>query len=106
MGDTPVGLYTTGNYTTAADRPANKAFLAEWNKEYGNKAIPDFLSVDGWDGMHAVFDLIKSTKGKFTGEQAAAFFEHGRPTTARADRFRSIRIPATSSRIFTSAMPK
>src|SRR5215469_13925446 len=23
MGDTPVGLYTTGNYSTAADRPAN-----------------------------------------------------------------------------------
>ena len=76
MGDTPVGLYTTGNYSTAADRPANKAFLAAWNKEYSTKAIPDFLSVDGWDGMHAVFDLIKSTKGVFTGEQAAAFFAH------------------------------
>ena len=76
MGDTPVGLYTTGNYSTAADRPANKAFLAAWNKEYGSKAIPDFLSVDGWDGMHAVFDLIKSTNGKFTGEQAVAFFAH------------------------------
>jgi branched-chain amino acid transport system substrate-binding protein len=76
MGDTPVGLYTTGNYSTAADRPANKAFLAAWNKEYADKAIPDFLSVDGWDGMHAVFDLIKSTKGKFTGEEAAAFFAH------------------------------
>ena len=34
-----------------ADRPANKAFLAAWNKEYAGKATPDFLSADGWDGM-------------------------------------------------------
>jgi branched-chain amino acid transport system substrate-binding protein len=76
MGDTPVGLYTTGTYTMGSDRPGNKAFLAAWKKEYGDKAIPDFLSVDGWDGMHAIFDLIKSTNGKFTGDQAAAFFAH------------------------------
>ena len=30
MGDAPVGLVTAGNYSTAADRPANKAFLAAW----------------------------------------------------------------------------
>lgn len=76
IGDAAVGLYTTGNYSTAATRPANKEFLAAWDREYGTKAIPDFLSVDGWDGMHAVFDLIKSTNGKFTGEEAAAFFAH------------------------------
>ncbi|HEY3918022.1 MAG TPA: ABC transporter substrate-binding protein [Stellaceae bacterium] len=76
MGDTPIGIVTTGNYSAAADRPANKAFIADWNKEYGTKAIPDFLSADGWDGMHAVFDLIKATKGKFTGDEAIAFLAH------------------------------
>jgi branched-chain amino acid transport system substrate-binding protein len=76
MGDTPLGLITAGNYSTAADRPQNKAFLAEWNKEYGDQSIPDFFSVDGWDGMAAIFDLIKSTKGKFTGDEAIAFLSH------------------------------
>jgi branched-chain amino acid transport system substrate-binding protein len=73
MGDVAVGLVTAGTYSSAADRPANKAFLAAWNKEYAGKAIPDFLSVDGWDGMAAVFDLIKQTKGKFTGDEAIKF---------------------------------
>ena len=73
MGDVAVGLVTAGTYSSAADRPANKAFLAAWNKEYAGKAIPDFLSVDGWDGMSAVFDLIKQTKGKFTGDEAIKF---------------------------------
>jgi branched-chain amino acid transport system substrate-binding protein len=76
MGAVAIGLITAGNYSAAADRPANKAFIAAWNKAYGDKAIPDFLSADGWDGMMAVFDLIKATKGKFTGDEAIAFLSH------------------------------
>jgi branched-chain amino acid transport system substrate-binding protein len=74
MGDVAVGLITSGTYSTAGDRPANKAFLAAWAKEYQGKAIPDFLSAHGWDGMSAIFDLIKETKGKFTGDEAIKFF--------------------------------
>jgi len=75
MGDAPVGLVTAGNYSTAADRPANKAFLASWAKEYGDKVIPDFFAVGGYDGMAAVFDVIKQTKGKFTGDEAMAILK-------------------------------
>ncbi|MGA8229526.1 MAG: ABC transporter substrate-binding protein [Xanthobacteraceae bacterium] len=76
IGDVALGLVTSGIYSTAADRPANKAFLAAWDREYAGKAIPDFLSVDGWDGMSAIFDLIKETKGKFTGDDAIKFLSH------------------------------
>jgi branched-chain amino acid transport system substrate-binding protein len=76
MGNVAVGLVTSGTYSSAADRAANKEFLAVWNKEYGNRAIPDFFSVDGWDGMNMVFELIKQTKGKFTSDQAMKFFSN------------------------------
>ena len=76
MGEVAEGVITAGNYSAAADRPANKAFVAAWNRAYGEKSAPDFLSADGWDGMMAVFDLIKSTKGKFTGDEAIAFLSH------------------------------
>ena len=82
MGDVSLGLVTSGTYSSAADRPANKAFLAAWNKEYAGKAIPDFLSAHGWDGMSAVFDLIKETKGKFTGDEAVAFLSHWKTTNS------------------------
>lgn len=75
MGDTPLGIVTSGTYSTAGDRPANKEFVAAWNKEYGDKSVPDFLSVDAWDGMTAIFDLIKATKGKFTADEAMEFFK-------------------------------
>ena len=76
MGDLPLGLITSGTYSVAGKRPANEAFLAAWKQEYGDKAIPDFFSVDGWDGMAMIFDLVKQTKGKFTSDEAMAFFAH------------------------------
>jgi len=76
MGDMPLGLITSGTYSVAGKRPANEAFLAAWKRAYGDKAIPDFFSVDGWDGMAMIFDLVKQTKGKFTADEAMAFFSH------------------------------
>jgi branched-chain amino acid transport system substrate-binding protein len=75
MGDAPLGLITSGNYSIAGKRPANAAFLADWKREYDGKAIPDFFSVDGWDGMAMIFDMIKATNGKFTADQAMNFFK-------------------------------
>jgi branched-chain amino acid transport system substrate-binding protein len=76
MGNTPLGLITAGTYSTAANRPANKAFLAAWNKEYGAAMIPDFMAVDSWDGMNLLYTVIKDTKGKFTSDQAMAIIKH------------------------------
>ena len=76
MGDAPVGMVTAGTYSVAGKRPANAAFLAAWQRQYGDTAIPDFISVDGWDGMAMIFDLVKATKGKFTADEAMAFFKN------------------------------
>jgi branched-chain amino acid transport system substrate-binding protein len=73
IGDVALGIVTSGIYSAAGDRPANKRFLAAWDREYAGKAIPNFLSADGWDGVAAIFDLIKATNGKFTGEEAIKF---------------------------------
>jgi branched-chain amino acid transport system substrate-binding protein len=73
IGDVALGIVTSGIYSAAGDRPANKRFLDAWDREYAGKAIPNFLSADGWDGVAAIFDLIKATNGKFTGEEAIKF---------------------------------
>ena len=75
MGDTPLGLITSGNYSTAGKRSANDAFLAAWKREYADTAIPNFLSVNAWDGMVAIYDLLKATQGKFTADEAMGFFK-------------------------------
>ena len=64
MGDLPLGVLTVHHYSAAADRPANKAFIAAWKKEYGDKTWPSFMSVAGWDAMDAIFYVIRAQNGK------------------------------------------
>jgi branched-chain amino acid transport system substrate-binding protein len=70
MGQAPLGIVSSGTYSVAATRPANQVFLNAWHNAYGDKAIADFLSIGGWDGMAAIFDVIKQTNGKFDGDAA------------------------------------
>jgi len=37
--------------------------------------IPNYVAVGGWDGMAAIFDVIKGTKGAFDGDQAMAILK-------------------------------
>lgn len=64
MGDVPLGVITMHHYSAAADRPANKAFLEAWKKEYGANSWPSFMSVGAWDAMDAIYQSIREQKGK------------------------------------------
>ena len=76
MGEAGDGLVTAGTYDINSTAPANVAFLKAWNDEYKGKSTPDYMSVDAWDGMSAVFDVIKQTKGKFTADEAMTILSH------------------------------
>ena len=64
MGDAALGVITAHHYSAAATRPANKAFIAAWKQEYGEKSSPSFMSVGGWDAMDAIYFVIREQKGK------------------------------------------
>jgi branched-chain amino acid transport system substrate-binding protein len=64
MGDVALGVITAHHYSAAADRPANKAFVAAYKKEYGEKLNPGFMAVGAWDAMEAIFHVIREQKGK------------------------------------------
>jgi branched-chain amino acid transport system substrate-binding protein len=64
MGDVALGVITAHHYSAAADRPANKAFVAAYKKEYGEKLFPGFMTVGAWDAMDAIFHVIREQKGK------------------------------------------
>lgn len=74
MGDAAIGTLTAGNYSPSDTNPANIAFVSAYRKEYGAAATPNFLAVAGWDGMAAIYDLVTTTKGDFTSDQAMQFF--------------------------------
>ena len=64
MGSDGVGLITTHHYNADLDNPANKRFVAAWKKEYGADSTPDFMAVQGYDGMAAIAHVIVAQKGK------------------------------------------
>jgi branched-chain amino acid transport system substrate-binding protein len=69
MGDVALGVTTMFHYSAAGDRPANKRFVEAWKKEYGAASTPNFISVGGWDGMDAIFHVIKAQKGKLNPDK-------------------------------------
>jgi branched-chain amino acid transport system substrate-binding protein len=64
MGDVALGVTTVHHYSANADRPANKAFVAAYKKEYGENLNPSFIAVGAWDGMDAIFHAIREQGGK------------------------------------------
>ena len=72
MGDAAVGLSTMHHYAADYQTPANQAFVAAWKKAYGAESTPDFLGVQGYDGMAAIFHVINTVQGKITGSSAMA----------------------------------
>jgi len=75
-GSIAVGVVSSCNYTGTAPRPQTKAFVSSWKRDYGTNEVPIFMSAGGWDGMDAIFDLIKKTKGTFDGDKAMNILSH------------------------------
>jgi branched-chain amino acid transport system substrate-binding protein len=68
MGDVPLGVITVHHYSAAANRPENNEFVKQWKAAYGQDTTPDFLGVQGWDGMAAIYYVVEKTGGKVTGD--------------------------------------
>ena len=75
MGDTPVGLITVHHYSASANRPENKKFVAAWKQAYGADSTPDFMGVQGYDGMAAIYRIIAKDGAKITGASAMKALE-------------------------------
>ena len=75
MGDVPLGVVTMFHYSAAGERPANKTFVAEWRKAYGDKSSPNFISVGAWDAMQAIFDVVTQQKGKLNPDKTMAILK-------------------------------
>ena len=64
MGEVALGVVTAHHYSAAGDRPANRAFVAAYKKEYGEKLFPGFMAVGAWDALDAIFHTIRQQNGK------------------------------------------
>ena len=70
MGDTPLGVVTTHHYSVAHDSAQNRTFLKAYADVAGTGARPNFMAVGGWDGMAAIYEVVKRLNGKIDGDKA------------------------------------
>jgi branched-chain amino acid transport system substrate-binding protein len=63
MGTAALDVISASHYSAAGDRPANRTFVSEWKKAYGQDTVPNYFAVGGWDGMAAIFDVIRAQNG-------------------------------------------
>ncbi len=76
MGAPSLGVITAFHYSDAADRPANKAFVAAWHKAYGPELRPNFTAVGAWDSMDAISYAIRAQNGKLDPERTMDLLKH------------------------------
>jgi branched-chain amino acid transport system substrate-binding protein len=70
MGDNALDMITAWHYDYKLDNTLNQAFVKEFNAMHGRN--PDFFSIGGYDGMHAIYETLKKTKGNTDGEAMIA----------------------------------
>jgi branched-chain amino acid transport system substrate-binding protein len=63
MGDVALGTITMHHYSSALDTPENKAFVTAYKAAYGADAEPGFEAVDAYDGMAAIYAVVKAQNG-------------------------------------------
>ena len=76
MGDEALGVVTAFHYSSSADRPANKAFVDAYRKEYGQNTNPGFMACDAYDGMEMIYSLIRAQNGKIDLDKTMDLIRH------------------------------
>jgi branched-chain amino acid transport system substrate-binding protein len=66
MSDAMLGVVTAGNYSADHQSAMNTKYVEDFKKAYNLR--PNFISVGGWDGMHAIYEALEKTGGRTDGD--------------------------------------
>ena len=82
VGDPMLGLFSVGHWSLDLDNPANRKFVAEFEKEY--KRLPTGYAASGYDTAMLMDSAIRKVKGKIEDKEALR-------AALRAADFKSVR---------------
>lgn len=84
LGEAALGMITTGHYSAAHDSPENKAFLQAVAEVAPRSGRPNFMAVGAYDGMAAIYELIRrSPPGPIDADAAMAILKTFKATSPR-----------------------
>jgi branched-chain amino acid transport system substrate-binding protein len=68
VGDPMLGLFSVGHWSIDFDNPANKKFVAEFEKEY--KRLPTGYAASGYDTALLIDSAVRKVKGRIEDKEA------------------------------------
>jgi branched-chain amino acid transport system substrate-binding protein len=83
MGDAALGMITTFHYSVAHDSPENKAFLKAYSEVAPNAGRANFMTVGAYDGMGAIYEVVKKLNGKIDADKAMEILKGYKTTSPR-----------------------
>lgn len=69
VGDSALGIISSGFYTPDYDNPVNRRFLAESKAINEGKLPPNFIAVAAYDAMRIIYKTIEQQDGKINGDR-------------------------------------
>ena len=82
VGEAMLGLFDTSHWALDFDNPANRKFVAEFEKEY--KRLPSVFAAQGYDTALLIDSAVREVKGKLDDKEAVR-------RALKAARFASVR---------------
>jgi branched-chain amino acid transport system substrate-binding protein len=76
LPEAALGMVSAYHYSASGDRPANKAFVAAFKKEYGENLNPEFVAVAAWDAMDMIYRAIREQNGKVTPDRTMELWKN------------------------------
>jgi branched-chain amino acid transport system substrate-binding protein len=73
LGDLTLGVISTHHYSMAHDSPENKIFLNAYAQISPQR--PNFMAVGAWDGMAAIYEVVRKLNGNIDGDKAMQAFK-------------------------------
>jgi len=70
MGDATLGVITTFHYSAAHKSAENAAFLKSFAAANPDGGRPNFMAVAAYDGMAAIYEVVRRLNGKIDGDKA------------------------------------
>ena len=70
VGDAAVGINLSSQWNTDFDNPANKKFMAAWQKKFGPDRLPTYYASQGYDTALAIGAALKGVKGDISNNEA------------------------------------
>jgi branched-chain amino acid transport system substrate-binding protein len=83
MGDVALDVITMLHYSAVGKAPGNAAFVKAYQDEFGKDQVPAFEVVQGYDGMAAIFDVVKAQKGNIDPEKTMELLKGWKYDSAR-----------------------